>query len=710
VLYDQNNNGNSFGTSSQNFEAGFDAYDSFTADDFIVPAGAPWTVEEVTISGQYTIGPANSVNVTFYADAAGLPGAVVCDRPAVVPSSDVAGSFLIDFATPCVLAPGTYWMSAQVNMDFATGGQWYWNDRTVTSNSPAAWENPGGGFASPCTAWGQRGPTCGIDNGANDQMFTISGFQGCLGDYKVYPSTGAAIVPGAVDSGNHCDDCTTGIALPFSYTFYDNVYAAANVSSNGNLQFVSNASYLGSACLPDATLNDAIFAYQDDLMTTNAGEGIFTSTSGVAPNRIFNIEWRAHYFGRAGTNNWEIRLYEGQQRFDVIYGATADNGSGETVGVQEGTGTTNFTQYSCNTASEPAGTQLVFAMSCCGVAGPWLPGAAVPYGIVRYAFVQSSQQFYVISGVTTGGVITANMARYDATTNTWLPLAPIPNAGEAPAAGIWNGKIYVQGGGVTNQLNIYDIASDTWSSGAPAPVATYGAAGGAYNGKFYVAGGGGAGVGSNDLQIYDIASDTWSAGTPLPSAYLLGGATVVGSNLYMIGGFGPTPLGPGGLPGSSVRLRTGAPDAITANQTASMRLDMSTGAVTTGPAFTMQRGDFGLAYDGRKLYALGGDTTGGGFFDSSAEVDELDSTAWPGGTWVVSPPNLTFARQANMAGFFSTAMAGDEIWTTGGLGPGFTFEPTHEFRPVNRPFAVATGTATICAGASTPLTGSGGAS
>ena len=47
-----------------------------------------------------------------------------------------------------------------------------------------------------------------------------------------------------------------------------------------------------------------------------------TSTSGVAPNRIFDIEYRtAYYSGGAGIPlNYEVRLYEGLTEFDVIYG------------------------------------------------------------------------------------------------------------------------------------------------------------------------------------------------------------------------------------------------------------------------------------------------------------------------------------------------------------------------------------------------------
>ena len=51
--------------------------------------------------------------------------------------------------------------------------------------------------------------------------------------------------------------------------------------------------------------------------------GVFTSVSGTAPNRIFNIEWRAVYFAdTSATANFEARLYENDPnlKFEVIIG------------------------------------------------------------------------------------------------------------------------------------------------------------------------------------------------------------------------------------------------------------------------------------------------------------------------------------------------------------------------------------------------------
>src|SRR2546423_4206746 len=67
-------------------------------------------------------------------------------------------------------------------------------------------------------------------------------------NYTVTSSTGASIVPGTTDVGNHCDDCITGITLPFPVILYDQVFTSAGVSSNGNLQLGSGNGAYTNAC------------------------------------------------------------------------------------------------------------------------------------------------------------------------------------------------------------------------------------------------------------------------------------------------------------------------------------------------------------------------------------------------------------------------------------------------------------------------------
>jgi len=170
------------------------------------------------------------------------------------------------------------------------------------------------------------------------------------------------IVPGTVDIGNHGDDTVTTVALPFPFTLYDQTFISINLSSNGNAQFTTTDTAFTNQCLPWTGHNYTIFPYWDDLYLVNSGFGIFTSVSGTAPNRIFNIEWRAQYFPGSGSAGFELRLYEGQSnRFDVIYGAVSGGADSATAGVQRDD--TCFTEFFCNRPGQltswstgPAGT------------------------------------------------------------------------------------------------------------------------------------------------------------------------------------------------------------------------------------------------------------------------------------------------------------------------------------------------------------------
>jgi hypothetical protein len=159
-------------------------------------------------------------------------------------------------------------------------------------------------------------------------------------DYAFIPST-ATVVSGTTDIGNHCDDCTTVINLPFPATLYDRQFNTVILGSNGTLGFVADANLSLNGCIPEETSDFGIFPYWDNLDTETGSCplcGIFTSVSGTAPNRLFNIEWRATRVGGDGSMlNFEVRLYEGSGRFDIIYGQV-DPQATESIGVQRDTG------------------------------------------------------------------------------------------------------------------------------------------------------------------------------------------------------------------------------------------------------------------------------------------------------------------------------------------------------------------------------------
>ncbi len=174
-------------------------------------------------------------------------------------------------------------------------------------------------------------------------------------DYVVVPATGT-IVPGTDDTGNHCDDCTNTISFPFPVTLYDQQFNSAIIGSNGTLGFLSNPNPFDNGCMPEETTDFAIFPYWDDLTTDNSTCspcGIFTSVTGSSPDRVFNIEWRAEVLNGDGTLlDFEVRLYEGQSQFDLVYGHV-DTAATESIGVQRDFGS-RFTAVVCLLSDAPS--------------------------------------------------------------------------------------------------------------------------------------------------------------------------------------------------------------------------------------------------------------------------------------------------------------------------------------------------------------------
>lgn len=225
---------------------------------------------------------------------------------------------------------------------------------TSYATSAAQWSSVPGSFAGPRAGGATATPTL------------------CVASYTCGVTAGATIVPGTTDTGNHTDDGTTFVSLPFPVSLYGVSYNGVNVSSNGNAQFLTTNEEFESVCLPFGEMGPTIFAYWDDLntegTTCTGGCGIYTSVSGSAPNRIFNIEWRTFYFSNPGNAYFEIRLYEASSNFEVILG-TLNTGATATIGVQDGAG--RFTQCLCNTApTQNSRITFTATTAVCGTATP----------------------------------------------------------------------------------------------------------------------------------------------------------------------------------------------------------------------------------------------------------------------------------------------------------------------------------------------------
>jgi len=183
--------------------------------------------------------------------------------------------------------------------------------------------------------------------------------EGCIPSYT-FAVAGRTFVSGVDDIGNHCDNCSTAIALPFQVTLYDQVYTMATAGSNGQLTFGAAYDNFDVTCSPfgNTAATYVMAPYWADQCTTGCGTtactgcGIFTTTTGNAPNRIFYVEFRTQYSNQTTTLlDYEIALFEnGTPPFQYVYGniipAPAANDSELVIGVKRDDVT--FTQYACD--------------------------------------------------------------------------------------------------------------------------------------------------------------------------------------------------------------------------------------------------------------------------------------------------------------------------------------------------------------------------
>jgi hypothetical protein len=137
---------------------------SEAADDFTIPAGTTWTIDSIDVRGNNTT-PAG-FNVTFYANATSLPGAVVASRPAMTYSGTSMPDKVISLAPAVMLTPGTYWLGIQG----ANNNSFGWVETTSVRGAIAAWRAEN---VPACVSFMTKGSCVGLD--PIDQAFRLNG-------------------------------------------------------------------------------------------------------------------------------------------------------------------------------------------------------------------------------------------------------------------------------------------------------------------------------------------------------------------------------------------------------------------------------------------------------------------------------------------------------------------------------------------------------
>ena len=192
----------------------------------------------------------------------------------------------------------------------------------------------------------------------------------------------------------------------------------------------------------------------------------------------------------------------------------------------------------------------------------WTPLAPVPdlaNAEASGVYAPNVNKLFVFGGddPTTGTVVNTTRI-YDIATNAWSTGAVMPDVRAFMASGYFNGKIYLVGGYTTGNVDPsfgqvweYDPLLNTWNTTRMSMPATLGGPGfGIINGHMYVAGGRNlANTNLNTLYDYDIAANTWTTGANMPSGVNVPGSAVIAGKLWVFGGGNPF-AGSGTMPTS----------------------------------------------------------------------------------------------------------------------------------------------------------------
>ena len=156
TCYAQLDNDNGTGVVSQAFESQNSAYDSRAADDFQIDTSC--TVNTVMVNGMYFngSGPAESVKVVFYhsRDASRVGQVTLRENDQAYSDPSGTGNFAVSLTKPFTAQHRTNWISVKVDMAFSTGGEWGWLTNNTARLLNSRWANPGDGFGTGCTTWG----------------------------------------------------------------------------------------------------------------------------------------------------------------------------------------------------------------------------------------------------------------------------------------------------------------------------------------------------------------------------------------------------------------------------------------------------------------------------------------------------------------------------------------------------------------------------
>jgi N-acetylneuraminic acid mutarotase len=237
----------------------------------------------------------------------------------------------------------------------------------------------------------------------------------------------------------------------------------------------------------------------------------------------------------------------------------------------------------------------------------------------------------------------------------WTQLASMPTARSENAAAVVGQVIYVAGGfGGEKKFEAYDAATDTWKPLADLPEPRHHLMSTAHDGKVYIFGGARSLVDWRPqfkAWVYDPRTDPWTEIAPMPEPRLAGAALTLGDHIYVLGGTGGSNVllrydpsqnewtSLASLADSREHTAAAAPDgkiyALGGRWSGRGELtsvevyDPAADSWMNAPSLQTARGGFAAVIANGKIYAIGGEVlTGENKALSSVEILDPETGAW----------------------------------------------------------------------------------
>ena len=247
----------------------------------------------------------------------------------------------------------------------------------------------------------------------------------------------------------------------------------------------------------------------------------------------------------------------------------------------------------------------------------WTPIASLPQPRGWFSATSDGTYIYLLGGVDQNFNTTATLWRYDPATNTYntsLPSYTIPTYFHASA--YLNGKIYRIAGaaiGTDFHVEVYDIATNSWSMAANYPFANHNLMAVAL-GSYIYAGGGNASP--DKTYRYDPGTNTWddAAVADLPAGRSSAASAAYNGRWLLAGG-----------------------DVNFAISTSAIAWDPATNTWNNLPNMVQARDNLEGATAGQSFYAVAGDSAPGNPTNDNQQYTEVCATTTPTPTATATP-------------------------------------------------------------------------